>query len=74
MLKIGDRIKYTGQLGNRNKTFTDIKGKIIMTHEQGIYRNYLIEFNSFIDGHDGVDDRITGKDGYCWWIGIEDRP
>ena len=45
-----------------------MKGTIIFITQELV----LIEFDDFINGHDGNRrGSIKGKDGHCWWISEE---
>lgn len=60
--KIGDRVKYTKEVGYTEKK-NEI-GTIIFIDDDDAF---LIEFDNFIGGHDGIHSRIKGKKGHCWW-------
>jgi hypothetical protein len=64
--RIGDKVITTKSV-DLQKT---IQGKIIeIKHEHETHQDYLIEFNSFMGGHDGGG---IGRDGYCWWVREQD--
>lgn len=70
--KQGDRIICSGRFGNNYRLFTDIKGTILyIEYYNNHIQNLLIEFDVFIDGHNGktigVTSDIQGKKGFCWW-------
>lgn len=65
--KVGDRVCCIN--GGANQNATDKIGTVIAEDESESYslRNALIEFDEYIDGHDG-NWEVTGKGGYCWWV------
>lgn len=60
-MKIGDRVRATIPVGYAGKL--DCVGTII-----GLNGDFLVEFDEYIDGHDGIFSSIRGRSGYCWWL------
>lgn len=67
--KIGDRVKYTEEAGDAEK-----KNEIgtIINIDKSNDKTILIDFDNFIDGHNGNFGKIQGKDGHCWWCEEKD--
>lgn len=62
MYKIGDRVIAIKEVGNDAKI--NVTGRIIDIDND----DYLVEFDEYINGHDGnLWGFKTGKKGYCWW-------
>lgn len=69
MYKIGDRVIAIDEVGH--KEVIGIKGTIIYIDTSD--NTYLVEFDDYIDGHDGNRRRCKrGKSGHCWWCYSED--
>lgn len=60
---IGKRIVAIEEVGHHNGNVGE-KGTIILSNGDEI----LVEFDKNINGHDGADRRVKGKDGHCWWM------
>lgn len=72
--KIGDRVRTTKNI--RTHGFfvmeTGYTGTIIGIYPDDNRKNICVEFDTYINGHDGDDTSINGKDGYCWWVCSEE--
>lgn len=67
--KVGDRVKYTEEAGDAEKK-NEIGTLIYIKNTNDV--DYLIEFDNFVDGHDGNFSYIKGKCGHCWWCEEKD--
>jgi hypothetical protein len=63
-MNIGDRIKLrpNAEVGNLHKK--DVTGTIVGF---GKVFNYLVQFDEFIDGHEGMAGNIP-PDGFGWFV------
>ncbi len=57
--KVGDRVRCIDRSDNPNAT-----GKIGTVIDNSDF-SVLVEFDEFVNGHDGCG---RGKDGRCWWV------
>lgn len=57
--KVGDRVRCIDRFFNPNAT-----GKIGTVIDNDDF-SVLVEFDEFVNGHDGSG---RGKDGRCWWV------
>lgn len=57
-IKVGDRVKATAFAP------LDKEGKVIKINNEGVSCDILVEFDDWMNGHDGGD---VGRDGRCWW-------
>ena len=70
MYKIGDRVVAIEEVGYHDGV-KGVKGTII--DFDPIYRDYLVEFDDYINGHDGNAMMFKkGKSGHCWWCDGDD--
>lgn len=70
MYKIGDRVIAIKKVGYHDGV-KGVKGTII--DFDPIYRDYLVEFDDYINGHDGNAMMFKkGKSGHCWWCDDDD--
>ena len=75
-IKIGQRIALTKEAEmycpNRDLDFkAGARGTIIFIDRNQFFEDLvLIEFDDYINGHDGYHygSDIEGKDGHCWWF------
>ena len=73
-IKIGQRIVLTKEAEKlyyaykRSDFKAGMRGKIIYIKDI-LTSRVLIEFDDFINGHDGAG---RGKNGHCWWLYKED--
>ena len=61
--KLGDRVRCVKSYQGNNK-IVGKTGKVI--YDSGTH--LLVEFDEYVDGHDGDWGEVRGKDGYCWWL------
>lgn len=61
---IGKRVKSRINIGHGDTRSGQI-GTIIFARDK---HDVLVEYDEHIEGHDGADTRIVGKDGHCWWM------
>lgn len=69
VFKIGDRVRCIDGLTNSN--VTGKIGTVIANGNPHLTHYVLIEFDEYIDGHDGYCD-AEGKPGHCWWV-LDDK-
>jgi hypothetical protein len=62
-IKTGDRVKCLAEFES-NTHIINQKGKVLWVRDETM----LIEFDSNVFGHDGNHDRVTGREGHCWWV------
>ena len=66
MWKIRDRVKIikSSKLEARLET----KGSVVYIRSHQGRVEILIEFDDYIDGHQGASVDYGGKKGHCWWV------
>ena len=67
IFKVGDRVRCID--GLTKKELVGKMGTVIdITGIEGVFFNHvLVEFDEYINGHDGIFG-TKGKDGHCWWL------
>jgi hypothetical protein len=65
-IKVGTRVICSDYVGENNEI--DCTGRVIAVSSWDI-QVFCVEFDKFINGHNGFNTKIKGKDGHCWWVG-----
>jgi len=71
MFKIGDRIKVIDSYDANNYILNKTGTIVVIHNDKTRSSEFLIEFDEFINGHDGRNGYGTfyrGKKGHCWWL------
>lgn len=65
MFKIGDRVKVISDYSG-GKMLKNHVGTIVYIDRSTV----CVEFDEYIDGHNGSVIDGLGKNGYCWWVAL----
>lgn len=68
MFKVGDRVRVVSEYSSGKK----LKGHFGTIVDANNGRSVCVEFDEYINGHDGNDIASLGRDGHCWWIDVEE--